>query len=211
MTMRDPFYHSGMRVVQDRFGGRDTADAIHKHFVTTTLTEEQIAIIAGSRAFFVATSWDSHVDCSMKCGKDGFVRVMAPNIIEYPEYNGNSMYRTLGNLERNPNCGLLFVDLENGGNRLRLRGQAQVFYGGKRLHAHQGACAVVRVRVVSFPNCSRYRPRFDGSDRETYDPANDVRTVPKWKTLAEVAPTLPESDPHFEALQPAKPTPGSDT
>jgi len=189
-----------MREVQDRFGGRAVADAIDQRFVTSELTSEQSELILASRAFFVATSWNSYVDCSMKCGKEGFVRPTAPDVIEYPEYNGNSMYRTLGNLVRNPNCGLLFVDLENGGNRLRLRGRAEVLYCNEVLSAHQGACAVVRIQVTSFPNCSRYQPNFDGSDRGTYDPAHDAHVVPKWKTLDKISPLLPQTDPHHSAL-----------
>lgn len=198
--VRDSFNHTGMRNVQDRFGGRAVADAIERHFVTPELTAKQATLISSSRAFFIATSWESYVDCSMKCGQSNFVRPVGLDMIEYPEYNGNSMYRTLGNLERNPHCGLLFVDFLNGGNRLRLGGRAEIFYDQEALAAHQGACAVVRIRVVSFPNCARYRLRFDGSDQEICDPAADGLCVPKWKTLDEIAPHVPETDPHFDTV-----------
>jgi predicted pyridoxine 5'-phosphate oxidase superfamily flavin-nucleotide-binding protein len=198
--IRDQFYHGGMREVQERFGGRSVADAIEQHFVARELTEEQSALISSSRVFFIATSWESYVDCSMKCGQDGFVRPVAPDAIEYPEYNGNSMYRTLGNLERNPHCGLLFVDFQTGGSRLRLGGRAEVLSDQAALAAYTGACAVVRIRVIGFPNCSRYRPRFDGSEHQTNDSADDALCVPKWKTLDEIAPHLRDTDPHFDAV-----------
>ena len=65
-------------------------------------SEEDRELIAASPFFFIATAWGEYTDCSMKSGDPGFVRVTGPGWLEYPEYDGNSMYRTLGNIARNP-------------------------------------------------------------------------------------------------------------
>lgn len=104
-----PFFHEGMRALQDRFDGRRVADAIEAHRKHDHFHEEDLQLIATSPFFFIATAWGAYTDCSMKSGDPGFVRVTGPNMLEYPEYDGNSMYRTLGNISRNPKVGLLFV------------------------------------------------------------------------------------------------------
>ena len=48
------------------------------------------------------------VDCSFKGGAPGFVRVIGDNVVAWPDYDGNRMYRSLGNIVRNARVGLLF-------------------------------------------------------------------------------------------------------
>jgi predicted pyridoxine 5'-phosphate oxidase superfamily flavin-nucleotide-binding protein len=65
-------------------------------------------------------------DCSFKGGAPGFVRVTADNEIAFPDYDGNGMFKSLGNLLVNPNVGLLFIDLHERPRRLRVNGSATV-------------------------------------------------------------------------------------
>ncbi|MDB5378304.1 MAG: pyridoxamine 5-phosphate oxidase family protein, partial [Rubritepida sp.] len=59
--------------------------------------------------FFIATAHGEAVDCSFRGGAPGFVKVTGPSTLEWPEYDGNSMYRTAGNILRSPRTGLLFL------------------------------------------------------------------------------------------------------
>jgi len=155
---RAPFYHDGMRELQDRFDGRRVADGLEKHRLHFEFWEQERKLIEESRFFFIATSYQDNVDCSMRSGDPGFVRITGPDTLEYPEYDGNNMYRTLGNIHRNPNVGLLFVRLDGKTFRTRIRGKATIHDSAERLAGHHGAKVVVRVKCEIFPNCPRYVP-----------------------------------------------------
>ena len=51
-----------------------------------------------SKFFFISSSWNGYIDCNIKSGDPGFVKIIDKGTIEYPEYDGNSMYRTAGNV-----------------------------------------------------------------------------------------------------------------
>jgi hypothetical protein len=75
----------------------------------------------------------------MRSGDPGFVRITGPDTLEYPEYDGNNMYRTLGNIHRNPNVGLLFVRFDGKSFRTRIRGKATIHDSAETLAGHHGA------------------------------------------------------------------------
>jgi uncharacterized protein len=157
-TERAPFYHDGMRELQDRFDGRRVADGLEKHRLHFEFWEQDRKLIEETRFFFIGTSYRDNVDCSMRSGDPGFVRITGPDTLEYPEYDGNNMYRTLGNIHRNPNVGLLFVRLDGKTFRTRIRGKATIHDSAETLAGHHGAKVVVRVKCEIFPNCPRYVP-----------------------------------------------------
>ena len=83
----------------------------------------------------------------------GFARVVDEQIVVFPDYSGNGMFRSLGNILANPHLGLLFVDFENPG-RLRVNGAASVHLNDPLLSEYPGAQAIVRVHANRiFPNC----------------------------------------------------------
>lgn len=97
-----------------------------KQVVPTTkgsiLNEEQKAWIARSDTFFVGSQSNSgFLDASHRGGNAGFIDVLENGDLKIPDYVGNSMYNTLGNLLEVPGAGLLFIDFEQG-NVLQLTG-----------------------------------------------------------------------------------------
>jgi len=185
------FYHEGMRAFQDTFDGRRVADAIARHHLHNALLPEDRALIEHSCQFFIATAWGECVDCSVKAGPPGFVRVLDDNTIEYPEYDGNSMYRTLGNLKKNDHCGLLFIQTGEFARKLRIRGTATLLpFGGDR-SVYRGTRVVVRIKCQFFPNCGRYLN--DG-------PVDRGEEAPCWKGLPHLRNILPVDDPHRAGL-----------
>ena len=153
-----PFYHEGMSELQDRFDGRRVAEAIERHRKHYEFWDDEKELIETSPFFFIGTSWNDYIDCSVKSGDPGFVKIVGPNIIEYPEYDGNSMYRTLGNISRNPNVGLLFVRFDGKSRRCGSTA-ARRFWKMPRPEArHYGAQIVVRIECEIYPNCPRYVP-----------------------------------------------------
>ncbi|WP_063038501.1 pyridoxamine 5'-phosphate oxidase family protein [Nocardia pseudovaccinii] len=92
----------------------------------TELDARQRALAAAADAFFVATAdTDGNADASHRGGNPGFLRVLSPNRLRWPDYQGNSMFMTLGNIAVNPCCGILIPDWTTGGT-LQLTGTAEL-------------------------------------------------------------------------------------
>src|SRR5262245_19514265 len=124
------FYHSGMRELQDRYEGRSVADRLASNRMRSKFNDEDRQCIETSSFFFLATSSADNVDCSFKGGVPGFVRVVGENVVTWPDYDGNRMYRSLGNMLHNPRVGLLFIRFDgklfNNAGRLRVNGHAEI-------------------------------------------------------------------------------------
>jgi predicted pyridoxine 5'-phosphate oxidase superfamily flavin-nucleotide-binding protein len=90
------------------------------------------------------------VDVSHRGGKPGFVRVTqegAQSVLTVPDFIGNFLFNTLGNLLANPSAGLLFVDFD-GGDLLWLQAQAEIVLQGPELDAFAGAQRLLRLKVT---------------------------------------------------------------
>ena len=121
--MSSLLFHDGNRVLQDEFGSRPLADRLEEK-----LREPRSPPTTGpsSRAciyFFLATAdREGRPDCSFKGGAPGFVRVTGPSELAFPDYDGNGMFKSLGNLALNPHVGLLFIAMHDKPRRLRVNG-----------------------------------------------------------------------------------------
>ena len=93
------------------------------------LTDAQADLVNRSDTFFVATTDAAgHADANHRGGNPGFLRAHSPTLLSWPDYVGNAMFTTLGNLWLNPRAGLLVPDWESGG-LLQLTGTARVLWG----------------------------------------------------------------------------------
>ncbi|GAA2148190.1 oxidoreductase [Glycomyces algeriensis] len=129
------------------------------------LTPEQQDWIAASDTFFVATrAGELGADASHRGGNPGFVALTGDQGLVWPDYLGNSMYMTLGNLELDPRCGLLFLDWERG-RTLHLTGTARVDWDPGRAAEVPGAQRLVRFaleRAVQIDGALTLRWAFGG-------------------------------------------------
>jgi uncharacterized protein len=197
MTERRPFYHDGMRALQDRFDGRRVADRLAEHRRRWDFWPDDRVMIETAPFLFIATSCGDYTDCSMRSGMPGFVRIVGPGVIEFPEYDGNSMYRTIGNISRNPNVGLLFVKFDGKTARIRINGHATIHDDAETLARHHAAKLVVRVQCELFSNCPRSVHDLEGGRLSDYLPRPDYDTpAPEWKSRDYIRDILPEADPH---------------
>jgi hypothetical protein len=183
--MTRPFYHEGMRELQDARDGRRVADALEERRLHREFWEEDRALIESAPFFFIATGDGEYMDCSIRAGDPGFVKILDGATLEWPEYDGNSMYRTLGNITRNPNVGLLFLRFDGQSRRLRISGRASIH--GK----------VVRVACLEiFPNCPRYIPDLANGTPSPHVPREGhVPPAPEWKQRDYIRDILPADDP----------------
>jgi predicted pyridoxine 5'-phosphate oxidase superfamily flavin-nucleotide-binding protein len=192
----EPMYHDGMRQLQDARETRPLADRLEQVTVRTAFTDEDRAFIQRSPMFFIATAdGRGHPDCSYKGGLPGFVRVLDGCTLPIPDYDGNGMYRTWGNVLLNPHVGLLFPDFENP-RRLRVNGTAQVREDDPLRSEYAGSVFIVRVTATKiFPNCPRYIHRMQLIEHSVYAPRPEY-TPPGavWKAYDAFRDSLPARD-----------------
>lgn len=190
-------FHSGNRSLQDAFDTRALADRIDTLLVHDTISTSDRAFIHARDMFFLATAdADGRPTCSYKGGEPGFVRVLGPQTVAFPNYDGNGMYLSTGNMLVNPNVGMLFIDFEQG-HRMRLEGEAAINLGDPLAQEYPEAQFVVRVRARAvFPNCPRYIHRYQLVRRSRFVPRDDCPTpVPEWKRSHWAFDALPTNDP----------------
>jgi hypothetical protein len=136
-------YHDHSRALQDHFDSRRIADRLAEKLLRSEFSDEDRAFIAEQCFFFLATA-DAQgcPDCSYKGGAPGFVRVVAADTLAFPSYDGNGMFRSLGNIDSNPAVGLLFIDFQAAaGERPRPASSRRPAEGGFSGRAGRGACA----------------------------------------------------------------------
>lgn len=191
------FYHHGSRSLQHAFGTGPLAAHLARRYVSARIDERYADWIRAADSVFVATvDGTGRPDCSYKGGLPGFIRVPDPRTLEIPSYDGNGMYRTLGNAAASGRIGLLFL-VPDGPAKLRVNGTCTLARDPAALAPHHGAEAVLRVRVEQvFDNCPRY----------LHDPATGTRSadcprpghrppVPAWKQKPEYDQLLPPARP----------------
>jgi hypothetical protein len=134
------------------------------------------------------------------------VRVVTETSLAFPVYDGNGMFRTLGNVSVHPAVGLLFIDFETG-TRLRVNGDASIDLDDPLTTSYRGALCVVRVRARSiFANCRRYVHEYRKVSPSPFVPRGDVDPpVPDWKLDAWFEGTLPADDPAHDPQHPSAP------
>ena len=189
-------YHEGMRRLQDLRETRPIADRLKEVTVRSAFTAEDRAFIASRSMVFVATAdAQGHPECSYKGGLPGFIQVLDDRTLAFPDYDGNGMYRSWGNVVVNPAVGLLFLDFE-APRRLRVNGSAQIMVDDPLRADFPGSVFIVRVTAsMIFPNCPRYLHRMQLVEYSAYAPRPDyVPPVPAWKTFDTFRDALPARD-----------------
>lgn len=193
-------YHAGSRRLQDRFDTRRLADRLDERLLShPTIGPQDRGFIERMDMFFLATADAAgRPQCSYKGGDPGFVRVLDEHTVAFPNYDGNGMYLSLGNVLQNPHVGMLFIDFTAARpSRLRLNGTATIDEADELTETYPGAQFVVRVAATQvFPNCPRYIHRMALVERSRFVPRADREApVPDWKRTEWACDVLPAGDP----------------
>jgi uncharacterized protein len=191
--MDEPLYHAGNRQLQDRFDSRRIADRLEQVTVHDWFTDDDRDFVSRCAMFFLATA-DTHgqPDVSYKGGMPGFVRILDDRTLAFPDYDGNGMFKSLGNILANPKVGLLFVDFERP-FRMRVSGTASFSTDDPLLGEFSAAQLIVRVRAERiFPNCPRYIHRMQVVEHSVYVPRPEhTPPEPDWKRMDVFRDALP--------------------
>jgi len=191
------FYLDSHRELQDRFDTRRLADRMDEALLHDAMTESEKAFVQSRMMFFLATVDErGHANCSYRGGDPGFVKVVDDHTIAFPNYDGNGMYLSTGNVLNTGEVGILFIDFERP-QRMRFNGHASIDLNDPLRAEYPEAQFVVRVRAREiFTNCPRYIHKMKLVERSRFVPkANCETPVPGWKAGDWVADVLPENDP----------------
>lgn len=108
--------------------------------------------ITSADALFIASAYrdsggaEQGADASHRGGKPGFVKVLDDRRFIFPDFRGNNLYNTIGNIVMNPKTGFLFIDFQTG-DLLTMTGDAQIIWDGPEVEAFEGAQRLVQFEV----------------------------------------------------------------
>ncbi len=190
-------YRDTHRKLQDTHDTRPLADRLEESLLHDAFQPSDKEFIERMDMFFLATvDARGHANCSYKGGDPGFVRVVDERTLAFPNYDGNGMYLSMGNIAEARQVGLLFIDF-GAQRRMRVNGEATIHYDDPLRNHYPEAQFIVRVRAREiFPNCPRYIHQMKLVQRSRFVPRKGCDTpVPGWKKGDWVADTLPAADP----------------
>jgi predicted pyridoxine 5'-phosphate oxidase superfamily flavin-nucleotide-binding protein len=193
-------YHEGNRRLQDQFESRRISDRLET-FTRTQFTPDDRAFIESMPYFFLATAdAEGRPDCSFKGGMPGFVAITGASELAFPDYDGNGMFKSLGNILVNVEVGMLFIAMHGKPQRLRVNGMATVSREDPLLVHTVGAQLIVRVTARAiFPNCPRYIPTMQLIDPSIYAPRSGCDPPePAWKDFADFKDCVHPRQPTFK-------------
>ncbi|WUH88946.1 pyridoxamine 5'-phosphate oxidase family protein [Streptomyces sp. NBC_00433] len=131
---------------------------------SSELLPDQRRLIDAADTFFVATSSATgDADASHRGGNPGFVRTLSPRRIRWPDYQGNTMLMTLGNLTVNPHAGLLFIDWQ-AGTTLQVTGTAVIDWSAEGAAGIPGAERTIEFEVSEVVQINYPQGALIGSD-----------------------------------------------
>ncbi|MBP2277335.1 MULTISPECIES: pyridoxamine 5'-phosphate oxidase family protein [Sphingomonas] len=186
----------GEHALQIKYGSRDRALSFYAHQVLNFLSPLMRTFISQQECMFVATA-NRHgdCDCSSRFGEPGFITVLGDRHVLYPEYRGNGVFASLGNISENPHIGLLILDLYRESLGLHINGKARIIESdallpladklpksvlvelGKTGNRRPSRWVMVEVEEA-FIQCSKNIPLVRKLDR-TVDPGTDSVQVKK--------------------------------
>ena len=187
-------YGPGARDLQDAFDSRRLADRLIDLTLHSELNDDDIALVGDQSSLLLATvDAEGWPDVSYKGGVPGFIKVIGRNELQFASFDGNGMFRSLGNIVDTAKVAILFVDTVRPW-RMRVHGTAVVSTDQADLDRFHGAQAVVKVTIGRiFPNCGRYV--HSGTEISPYVPQQGHEPPdPSWKALPMIRDVLPASD-----------------
>jgi uncharacterized protein len=194
---------AGEHALQCAYGSQARARRFYEDQVRDRLLPTMVAFVQRMEMVFVASA-DAHGECdaSLRAGPPGFIRVVDARTLAYPEYRGNGVHASLGNISENGHVGLLMVDFVHDLIGLHVNGTARIMEAEEFSVAfplvprdvERGRRAerwvVVEVEEA-YVHCRKHVPRMARVDQKrewgTDDPGRKggdyfrVKQTPRWR------------------------------
>ncbi len=117
----------GEHFFQIQHGSFSRARSFYQKQMLDHLNPHMREFLGEQEMFFLATAdGKGECDCSFRAGEKGFLHVLDERTLLYPEYRGNGVYASLGNIFENPHVALLIVDFFRHGIGLHVNGKASI-------------------------------------------------------------------------------------
>jgi predicted pyridoxine 5'-phosphate oxidase superfamily flavin-nucleotide-binding protein len=115
-------------LLQERLGSVSRAKAFYQKQMLDRLNDDMRRFIGAQELVFIASAdGKGECDCSFRAGPKGFVHVFDERALAYPEYRGNGVHGSVGNMLENPHVGMIFVDFFRAAIGLHVNGKARIF------------------------------------------------------------------------------------
>ena len=190
-------YTAEARKLQDRFDTRNLADAELAVIVHDELSEPDRGFISAAEMFWLASVDDKgSPTVSYKGGAPGFVNIIDGRTLVFPNYDGNGMYFSMGNIATSSDIGMLFMAFDKPA-RLRVQGRATLTDDKTMVGRFPGAQFAVKVDITALiTNCPRYIPKMQRIEGSRYvpDSTTGAQPIPGWKRIDAIQPVLPKRD-----------------
>lgn len=174
---------SGEEQAQQRFGSGARAAVFYANQMLDHLNPLMQQFIARQEMVFIATAdAGGACDCSFRAGTPGFVQVLDEKTLAYPEYRGNGVLASVGNILENPQIGMIFLDYYQSTVGLHVNGTARVLSSKDLItfpHLPEGMVAASRMKggrrpeawiVISvteaYIHCSKHVPLMKRQDKQ---------------------------------------------
>jgi uncharacterized protein len=177
----------GERLLQQELGTTERANSFYDRQVSRELTSAMHEFIARQPMVFLSTAdAGGHCDTSFRAGPPGFVEILDDRTLTYPEYRGNGVMASAGNITENPHIGLLFMDFTQDHIGLHVNGTAQLRADSEQRSRHPwisasgaaGRTPLMWVHITvheAYVHCSKHIPHLQEAPREH----NTARNRPK--------------------------------
>jgi hypothetical protein len=154
-------YEEAHRSLQDEFGTRALADRVEEFVCVTEFSDDTKKFIEAQDFFFLSTVDEKgRPTVSYKGGGVGFVRVVDSKTLIFPIFNGNGMYFSAGNIQKNAAVGMLFISFEQP-HRNRVQGIAELKKSKEYTDLYPGSEFIVKVTLSEmWQNCPRYIHKY---------------------------------------------------
>jgi hypothetical protein len=182
----------GEHILQERYATTERARSFYQRQVLSHLNQRMREFVARQEMVFVSTA-DAmgDCDCSFRAGPPGFVHVIDERTLTYPEYRGNGVMASLGNIMDNGHVGLLFVDFFTDIIGLHVNGAA-VVVDNSELVARSDLPPAMRIAATTpggrrperwvwvtveeaYIHCSKHIPWLQKRDKRIYWGTDDAR------------------------------------
>ncbi|WP_026575677.1 pyridoxamine 5'-phosphate oxidase family protein [Bacillus sp. UNC438CL73TsuS30] len=179
----------GEHLLQEQYGTTKRASSFYENQMLNFLNNKMTEFISKQGMMFIATA-DSNGNCdsSFRAGSKGFVRVIDDKTIIYPEYKGNGVMASLGNIIENPHIGLMFIDFFENSIGLHVNGKAAIIENSQltsgnipeeiindiKIKEGNKPEAWVMVKVdEAYIHCSKHIPKLQQMNQKIYWETDD--------------------------------------
>jgi len=175
----------GEHRIQNKLATTKKAKAFYGKQMLDHLNPTMCEFLTNQEIVFIATSdANGECDCSFRNGPPGWVRVINEKTLAFPEYRGNGVFASMGNIMENPHIGMVFIDFFDSTVGLHVNGKVRIFMDQKILGSGlfpdelkknvpkkgglKAECWVIVEVEEAYIHCSKHIPHLKKMDKEIH-------------------------------------------